>query len=141
VGSPLDANVYGSSVIFLWTSYSDSGIILRMDVLIDIFARVFVWRRPEIGTRAGRPYPPPILRNEAICNVGEIVFMRHGEKELRRLQKNDKWLRFGAKTTSWTAGHEAKSGEPREATRCPMGLHETACQEAGDGGSIRDRLE
>ena len=81
------------------------------------------------------------LRNEAICNVGEIAFMRHGEKELHRLQKNDKWLRFGRKRHPGRPGHELKFGEPREATRCPMGLYETACQETGDGGSIRKNLE
>ena len=83
-----------------------------MVVLTDFFAEGFVTRAntPHLnplpqGERRGNYRSPKVLaerrasktcnlRNEAICNVEEIVFMRHGEKELRRLQKNDKWLRF-----------------------------------------------
>ena len=46
------------------------------------------------GYRGRKAHTPPFLPNEASCNVEEIVFMCHGENGLRRLQKNDKWLRF-----------------------------------------------
>jgi hypothetical protein len=45
-------------------------------------------------TRGNRSPYPPFLPNEANCNVGENVFMWHEENGLRRLQKNDNWLRF-----------------------------------------------
>jgi hypothetical protein len=51
------------------------------------------------GWRARRTYPtPPFLPNEASCNVEENAFIWLGEKQLRRLQKNDNWLRFCRKT-------------------------------------------
>jgi hypothetical protein len=44
--------------------------------------------------RGRGPQYPPILPNEAICNVKENAFISLGEKGLCRLQKNDNWLRF-----------------------------------------------
>jgi hypothetical protein len=46
------------------------------------------------GYRGRKAHTPPFLPNEASCNVEEIVFMCHEENGLRRLQKNDNWLRF-----------------------------------------------
>jgi hypothetical protein len=65
-----------------------------MVFLINIFAGVFGVVTARNRHAGGDPLPPPVLPNEAICNVEEIVFMWHGDKQLRRLQKNDKWLRF-----------------------------------------------
>src|ERR1017187_10421054 len=59
-------------------------------------------RALQFGGDTGYP-TPPILPNEAICNVEEYASIWVGEKGLHRLQKNDKWLRFpGNGWTRWT---------------------------------------
>jgi hypothetical protein len=46
------------------------------------------------GYRGRKAHTPPFLPNEASCNIEEIVFMWLVENGLRRLKKNDNWLRF-----------------------------------------------
>ena len=66
---------------------------------------------------------PPFLPNEASCNVGKCAFMWFGENGLRRLQKNDNWLRFlefamkvGTRRRTWTTWTrmDEMDGERRE---------------------------
>ncbi len=83
--------------------------------------------RPTIGGGAVRGGP----RKTTFCETNPPVKCRH-----MNLLGN-RWCKSGKDITP----RKPRRGEPRESTGCPNGLHETACQKAGEGGSIRRRLE
>jgi len=69
---------FGRIAAFLWTSYSDSGIILRMVFLINIFAGVFGVVTARNRHAGGDPLPPQfyqtkpfvMLRKSYLCGTG-----------------------------------------------------------------------
>jgi hypothetical protein len=61
---------------------------------MDIFAGVFGVVTARNRHAGGDPSYPPILPNEASCNLGKWRFIYLWWSLLCRLQKNDNWLRF-----------------------------------------------
>ena len=84
---------------FLWTSYSDSGIILGMDVLIDIFAGVFGVATARNRHPGGTPLPPRfyqtkpfvMLRKSYLCGTG-----RRGYVDYRKMTNGFVFLEMRA---------------------------------------------